>query len=151
MSRKRCGIIVVIVALCLGSCSKPQPTVIIDGWWTIDYARNGCDRLHNCGPNDDNPAGVLDFLLQLRTAFAEERSCDGVRVLEFDRPNGDAKISAAVSKPHETLIVDFEPGQSQQHFGIEGQPTAGIAGNGSIIQIARRTCVIAKGEGAQVQ
>jgi hypothetical protein len=26
------------------SCGKPKPTIILDGWWSADYAREVCVR-----------------------------------------------------------------------------------------------------------
>jgi hypothetical protein len=138
--------------ICLSSCSKPQPTVIIDGWWIRDFPKTRCETLHNCGPNVDNSEIVANFLNDLRTAFAEESGCRGVNVTEYDGPDYHTQaVTQASEKPHEMLIIDFEPDAPRQSYYIGGKPTDGIRSTGTIKQIAQRTCKIAKGEGAAVQ
>lgn len=36
------GPLVLAVVTMGGGCSKPKPTIVLDGWWSTDYAKNSC-------------------------------------------------------------------------------------------------------------
>ena len=148
--RFRCAF--AVVALAVSGCDKREPAIVIDSWWTIDYARNWCATHSNCGSDRDNPAGVLDYISKLKSAFALEATCHGVQIIEFLGPDTASRHKAgAMAQPHEMLMIDYVPNNPIQHWGIEGAPSAGIGGIDSIDQIVKKTCETARAVGGKVQ
>lgn len=136
----------------LAGCNKERsPVVVIDDWWTIDYAKNACasDPSHCTDTND--PGGVLDYIDRLKAQFAASSTCKGVSVFDYRGPNVEPPSGMPTDDNREQLIIDYQPGQATQSFAIMGKPSNKIAGEGSIEQIVTRTCSAARGLGANVQ
>jgi hypothetical protein len=103
---KRTVVAVLVVILGLSSCRKAPPkTVVLDGWWSRDYARGacaqanawwkenrelvsqvGCAAVTSCsdmmprlqGCIGDPAAEVGEFEAQFASAFATDASCKGI-------------------------------------------------------------------------
>jgi hypothetical protein len=41
---KRLAVLFLVLMGVLVSCSKPKPTVVLDGWWNVDYAKGVCSN-----------------------------------------------------------------------------------------------------------
>jgi hypothetical protein len=122
--------------------------VMIDSWWTIDFARNSCRATRACGSDSSNPANVLQYIYALKAEFAASTTCYGVSVFDYRGPK-----SRNVDQPQrkETLIIDYQPNSAVQSFTIMGQPSSGVSGRGTVGEIVTRTCAAARGLGGKVQ
>lgn len=136
-------------SLLICGCHKQAPTIAIDNWWTVDYARNSCQIANTCGLDKDNPGGVQDYINSVKAQFAAASSCQGVTVLDYRGPA--YKNNPVEPDEKETLIIDYVPNQSVQHFAIMGQPSSNIFASGTVPQIVDRSCIAARGLGANVR
>lgn len=139
----------VLFALSIG-CTKQRPIVLIDDWWNVDYAKNACSsRASSNNPCGADPtAEVKDFEARLETAFAADPSCNGV-VLQ--------KLSG--TEPHWQLMIDFNPGDSTQNWGMVapsagGNPSASsryTTGRGDPKDTVHTVCALVKQIGGVVK
>jgi hypothetical protein len=114
LRRSRAGVpaLLGVITFTFG-CTKKEPTVVIDDWWNVDFAKNGCDMRARNGDHPcigDPTAEVRDFEAQLRTAFASDGSCHGVGLADFQGPNQAASKAASkanTSKADWQLMLDL--------------------------------------------
>lgn len=144
------GLVATLTLFFTGACRREsQPTVVIDSWWTVDFARNSCRSVSACGFDKDNPGNVHDYINNLKAQFAVAAVCRGVTVLDYRGPS--YKTNPDMPKEYESLIVDYVPNESAQNFSIIGHPSTNVFGSGTIQEIVDRACVAARGLGARVQ
>ena len=143
------GLVVWFGSLAVCGCQRQsQPTVVLDNWWTVDFARSGCQRQNACGFDKENPAGVQDYINSLKAQFAAASICRGVTVLDF---RGPGQKNPETPNYSEKLIIDYSPNKASQTFSIMGQPSSNIFATGTIQQIVERACIAARGLGARVE
>lgn len=139
----------ILTCFVAGACNREsQPTVVIDNWWAVDFAKNSCRAANACGFDKGNPGNVQDYINSLKAQFAATSACRGVTVIDY---RGPSFKNPDQPKEHESLIIDYVPNEAVQHFAIMGQPSTNLFGTGSIQQIVERTCVAARGLGARVE
>ena len=127
MSRVRKTLFVAL--LTLAACNRERkPTVVIDDWWTIDYAKNACAREPSLCTNPNDPGGVLDYIDRLKTQFAASPTCKGVSVFDFRGPNVERPAAMPTDHDREQLIIDYQPGHSTQSFTIRGSRRTTLPG-----------------------
>lgn len=140
------------ILLMVVACDKAaQRTVVIDNWWTIDYAKSACRMDKSICPDPNDPGGVLAYIDALKAQFAASPTCQGVAVFDYRGPNAERPSGMPTDDNREQLIIDYHPGHSAQPFTIMGKPSNNIAGEGKIEQIVARTCAAARGLGGTVQ
>ena len=174
---KQHGILSFLLVVLVG-CSKPAPVVVLDGWWSADFAKEtclranewhrenaaliskvGCDKITSC--REMMPvveACVLDpvqdvrrFENDLATEFASNAECRSVQFVHFSDPNESRKVASdAMQKQHYSLSLDFSPGARRQQWKMLSSPnrSAFTQGEGSPQEIAKKVCFIVKEQGA---
>jgi hypothetical protein len=105
-----------IVTGCSEDSNRTDRIVVLDSWWSLDYAKNSC--LNACA-NDPGPE-VGAFFGQLAAQLASNTQCKGIQIVKYDGPNSATSSAAAdtLAKPHKTLIVDYTPGSPKQAWGL---------------------------------
>ena len=172
--------LVPFVALTLTACGKPKPTVVLDGWWSVDYAKTACTqanqwhhdnaslisqigcsavtacpemmpRVEAC--RSDPAPEVLGFETELATELATDSGCSGVRFATFEGPSkGDRTVSDLMQGPHWSLFLDFEPGARKQSWDMSRSPglKAFTKGVGNPKEIAATVCAVLRERGAEL-
>jgi len=157
-------------------CTKPPPVVVLDGWWNADFAKEtcrsakvwhnenarlisrvGCDRVTSCREMMviveacvlDPVQDVRRFENDLATEFAASAECDAVKFIRYEGPHASGKTADdAVSQKNYSLSLDYVPGSPSQQWKMLSPNTALTQGEGNPEQIAKKVCIIAKGQGA---
>ena len=102
-----------------------QPTVFMDNWWNVDYAKQVCaSRAQN---HTDicigDPTGeVRDYESQIATAFAADPTCRGLRLLGA---NGPVPAQEIIDMNYQ-LMLDYIPGDSKQNWTVTNNKTPNI-------------------------
>ena len=109
---------VLAISLFLFGCTKRESIVVVDDWWNVDFAKNGCElRAHSGNPCIGDPvSGLRDFEAQLSTAFVTDPSCRGVVLARFDGPVGQSSDTA--SKAGWQLMLSFIEGEASQQWSM---------------------------------
>ena len=143
-----------LLALVLGGCSKsqpPQPVVVLDSWWNVDYAKNWCNDSNPC--TSDPVVGVNEFERDLITQFASQEACHSVKVLQLiDPKSADSKVAEALSNEHWNLSINFtvdKPSQEWQMVNLKKSAEV-LKGNGTPSEIVKNVCNILTNKGGQV-
>ena len=168
-------------AVCLfASCGKPKPTIVLDGWWNVDYAKTacaqanqwnrdnaalisqvGCSSVAACSEmmpmveacaSDPSPQ-VLEFQTELATELASDLACSGVRFVTFEGPGkADKALADLMQGPHWGLLLDFKPGARQQSWSMLRSPglNAFTKGAGNPKEIATKVCAVVRERGAEL-
>ena len=159
----------------LTSCkNSEEKTVVIDGWWDVDFAKGTCDAAQKELDNDkkkkyesfpkttqiadacllDNTGGVRDFENSLMTEFASNPNCKSVHVIYFVGPDaGDNKgYDKVLDEFHYQLSLGFIPGELSQEWQMTSSPklTSYTKGTGTPQEIANKVCPIVIGTGANL-
>jgi hypothetical protein len=173
---------VVLSALIGTACSedsnRTDRIVVLDSWWSLDYAKNsceqatewyrgsrddikqlGCDAVTSCQENmprvnacaNDPGPEVLQFFDQLAAQLASNTQCKGIQVVKDDGPNSatSAATSNIMAKPHRALIVDYTPGSPKQAWGLVSKGGTYMEGEGDPKEIAASICTIVTEGGAR--
>ena len=129
------------------------PTVTLDGWWDIDFAKNAFCAMPAGGGCTREPAtSVRNFEREVIAEFAEHSECYGIRFLQFDGPDGTSKgPEPTLTTNSWTLMLDYEPdvNDSRQSWTVVG-PQRVFRGTGSPQSIVRRVCAVVLGRGAKI-
>jgi hypothetical protein len=142
------------ILLFSSGCAKREPIVVIDDWWNVDFAKNGCEL--RAGSNDpcvgDPVVEVRDFESQLRTFFASDPRCHGVVLADFFGPTQAASRAASeanTSKADWQLMLDFNVGQTSQNWTIvhHGQTSTG---QGHPKDVVQTVCAIVRQTGGSL-
>ena len=135
----------------VAGCGKPQPLIVLDSWWDIDYAKQLCKGRNPCFP--DPVQGVRDFETELATQFAAQTTCHLVQFVRFNGPdNADKTAIDATNKEHWSLSLNFMPGTPKQQWQMDQSANKAIVmhGAGTPSDIAKEVCSIVNGHGATV-
>jgi hypothetical protein len=154
---RRAALTAAVAVVLGGGCSKPAvPTVVLDDWWNVDYAKQSC--------NDSTPANrtaceagavmeVREFERLLATEFASNSACQSVRLVQYEGPT-DTRPEAveAVSAKPSFLMLDYIPGTKQQRWTMatRAEHSAATEGSGDAREIAATVCVIVRQRGAEI-
>jgi len=160
------------------SALADERILIIDTWWTVDYARQGCNQAKQFEKNyketlrtisceeltacpemqpriaaclTDKTGGANYYLDRLKGRLAASPECAGITVASFVGPsNGSPAVSNLMKKPHKTLIIDYVPGEPRQYWGVTDETNTILQGEGSLSQLVVDVCRIVKTSGAKV-
>lgn len=169
-----------LIVAALTGCSNRPPTVVLDDWWNIDFARStcesatawhkqnsalisqtGCDAVTSCKDmmprvdacRFDDTGGVNSFQDDLATEFASNPRCATVTFVKFSGPEHVSKASSsAMARDHWHLQFDFIPGAKTQSWSLShlGKSDTFAQGTGDARQIANKVCAVTRGIGARV-
>jgi hypothetical protein len=143
------------IVIFAASAASADQAVIIDGWWSKDYAKEscrlakalGCENGTACSSqvaacsHGDADGEVANFLAEVRLKMAQSQSCDNVTVALFSQPGDASKaVQGLLAGPHKTLIVDYVPGAEKQSWDLNG-----LQGRGGADEIAEAVCAVASG------
>lgn len=151
MSRAAFCICIVAISTALASCGKsPVASVLIDDWWNVDDAKNGCViQAQDGAPCDGDPTiEVRSFEAQLDTFFASDPVCHGVIVSTYEGPNTAKAPPATV--PQSTLMLDYNVGQRTQHWSLVAKNASYTEGTGDAKEITRMVCSIVTHVGGSI-
>jgi hypothetical protein len=134
--------------LCLFGCTKTKPIVVVDDWWNVDFAKNGCE-LRGC--IGDPVAEVRDFEARLSTSFATDESCHSAVLASFFGPAGQS--SNAASKAEWQLMLDFNVGEASQSWKMVHRTgdKSYTTGEGNPKEIAHSICAVVNHTGGSIQ
>lgn len=171
--------VLAVLATCV-SCSKPKPTVVLDRWWSTDFAKETCRQANNWHRENaefiarfgcpsvtacpemmprveacalDPTPEVLGFETELATQLAADSRCSAVRFVIFNGPDDSDKVASdAMRGPHWGLLLDFEPGAQKQQWKMIRNPdlNAFTQGVGDPKEIATTVCAVVKERGAEL-
>jgi hypothetical protein len=142
-------------SLALTGCNRfsapDQPTVIIDGWWDVDYAKAECrDSGDVCEAT--NAQAARDFDTELFTQFASLPDCHGVNVLHFKSPKDTSPAMGAATdnKKSWMISVSLQLDNTEQPWSMTTREMSSplYQGTDNAPAIAKRVCAIVKGAGA---
>ncbi len=139
------------LSIVLIGCSSPRPTVVLDSWWDVDYAKQSCNGQNPC--QSDPIQAVHEFETELTTQFAAQAACANVQFIRFNGPNEASKTAIdTTQKPYWSLSLNFIPGIAKQkwHMVKSSDRAAILQGKGTPTEIAKEVCVIVNGQGAKV-
>ena len=154
------GIVALSLALAASTCAAKEPKVIVlDGWWTIDYAKNACRlTLERRSPFEDekvlaacssNPeVEAATFLTSIQTEFASSAQCHGLLLGGYFGPKAPVSpaLAKAASGEKAMLMVDYVPGLGpRQNWDFKG-----MAGIDTAAEIVRKVCTAFGGRGGTV-
>jgi hypothetical protein len=128
-----------------------ESVVVIDAWWSVDYAKNLCSRANACSM--DPTAEALDFEDRLATQLAVNPQCSGVFVVKYRGRNFDyAKtiMDAMQRRPHWTLVIDYVPEQQSQLWWLRLESGPHTQGEGELREIAANVCSILIQQGIKI-
>jgi hypothetical protein len=142
------GLLLVLISAQTPAADKQ--TVVVDEWWNVDYAKEGCKLpLRFAGKpeaesekickNVPAVAAVIDFEDRLLTQFAALDSCQHVAVLRMN----DAETSRAIKHPYWQLMLDQNGQNGAPDWTIVNGPTL-FKGEGSPEKVAHDICHILK-------
>jgi hypothetical protein len=149
--------------LALAGCGRPNEVVVLDGWWSADFARSMCESVKQSPEafsTSNFDACVLDptpdvrrFEIDLATQFAANSECSSIEFVSFTDPRqANRKASEAVGKQHWSLSLNYLPGATKQPWSMIHAPEMSTftQGEGDPEAIAKKVCSIVKGRGAKL-
>ena len=173
---------VVLSALIGTACSedsnRTDRIVVLDSWWSLDYAKNsceqatqwyrgsrddikqlGCDAVTACQENmprvnacaNDPGRAVHQFFDQVAAQLASNTQCKGIQVVKYDGPNSatSAAMANTMAKPHRALIVDYTPGSPKQAWRLCRKVALTWRAKATRKEIAASICTIVTEGGAR--
>jgi hypothetical protein len=156
-------VIVVTSVLCSMACACTQravPTIVINHWWNLDYAKSLCALVLSHGGDDpglkacqERQAGdVHEFELELSTQLASREDCSGIRVLGLSEKDVTDNRLARFPKDYWDLSLNYSRRESQRQQWLLLSPHSNAAHKGEDDSrgIASVICAIVKGRGASV-
>jgi hypothetical protein len=176
---KRIAICMLITTVLCG-CGGQAPTVVLDGWWNTDYAKNacsgaaewykqnnalitqvGCNRVTSCQEQMsvidacrfDPSGGLVAFQHSIETAVASNPACHGINFVQLSDPrHANSAVQSAIKSKHSWLQVNFVPGASAQSWSLLGHDKSAsyAEGKGTAADIAGKVCAIAGQAGGSV-
>lgn len=167
-----------IVALLSAPAFAADP-LVVDEWWSRDYAKNmcdgaikeqredagiiaqfGCDQVTSCPEFKaiseacvlDERGRVVAFEDALVTSFASNFLCSGVAVYVVTDPKmPKPEVSKVLASPHWSYQTNFKPGSGAQSWQLIHSGTlAYFEGSGDAQSIVQQVCTIVTGKGGQV-
>ena len=141
------------ISLFLFGCTKRESIVVVDDWWNLDFAKNGCElRARSGNPCIGDPVSALrEYEAQLSTAFATDPSCRGVVLSTFNGPTGQS--SSAASKAGWQLMLSFIEGEGSQQWSMVHRTgdNSYRTGQGNPSETAHSICAVVNHAGGSIQ
>jgi hypothetical protein len=142
----------IALALILTGCGdhKPPPTVVIDDWWGVDYAKQGC----NTKPEDEKANCLLDmaysaheFENEVLAAAGGSADCSGANLILWN-----LESKAAIPTADWTLYIDYIADAPEQHWTLLSSDTRAVMLQGTATpkEIAHTICAISLNKGATI-
>jgi hypothetical protein len=148
-----------MLLLSLGCQKKESTIIVLDGWWNVDYAKNGCQMSGGCV---DPTYEVHDFESQIASHVASDATCQGVQFVRLNNPkDNDPAVAKAMALPHWFLMLNYNVGERKQSWNMhrsgdkkkypEFGAGAFTAGEGNPKEIAHTVCSIVTGKGGSLE
>lgn len=158
---------VLMLSRLVGCSSAHKPTIAIDGWWDVDYAKQACEsakaaseqRIEGAAPCFNDPSDIShgverDFL----TAFQENPACAGVSIVnDFHDPDKDAATSkvtdAAWGLSFSVALRNGDLSPADSQWQIIDRATLHRYADGDLrnfSQAATKVCTVVKGKGGEL-
>jgi hypothetical protein len=130
------------------AAASAEPVIVVDEWWTSDYAASGCFAADGCLNPKERAA---DFEDALAAQMAATPTCRTTTIFRFKSPGAAMSRAAqdAMAKSHFTLIVDFTVGVVEQRWTLQEENNS-MSGQGTPNEIATQVCNIVTGAGAKI-
>jgi hypothetical protein len=140
-----------MLSAALAACSKAPPiTVVIDGNWNADFAKNSCASIEPRNVCEaERRLGILQFERYLTTQFAAAPECSGIRVVQTS-PNAKAPTLPA---EYWNLSINYGRDEdAQQHWlMLDSHNQNANQGAGTQNDIAKTVCSVLKRRGAAIE
>jgi hypothetical protein len=150
-----------ILALCSNVRAADPIVIVVDSWWSVEFAKMRCGKKCN-DPLYDPAEDVTHFENELMTRLASNPLCSGVEIRRYAGPKApapsDKETEIMNSGRRWTLMLDFMPGVVKQFWGMAGPHTAAqrrnefrqTEGRGDAREIAESICPTISGRGAKI-
>lgn len=128
-----------------------EPVIVLDSWWSVDYAKNKCSKSNACSV--DPAAEAMNFEDRLAAQLAAHRQCSGVFIVKYRGGNFDHDktiMDALQKRPRWTLIIDYIPGQETQSWWLRLEDGPRTQGEGDPKEIAGKACSIVTERGGKI-
>jgi hypothetical protein len=158
------------LTLGLSGCGvvKDSPTVGVDGWWDVDYAKSACEtaaaaaaqRFEGAAPCLQEPSDIAygvekDFV----SAFQENPACAGISIVNnFHDPEKDAETTtftkAKWALSFNIALKDGELSPADSQWQIIDNATLHRYADGNLAnfyEAASKVCTVVKGAGGKLQ
>jgi hypothetical protein len=142
--------ILAVLSLSLAACEKGKPVVILDAWWSEDYAEEACSHDKRLGRENsacatDVRGVVRDFETELQTELATDERSNAFTFLVYYGPEHTSgstlrAMAKATARPHWMLGIDFVPGRAKQSWWLNSPAGQHLGGEGDAKEIAQKTC-----------
>lgn len=141
-----------LVAFLLSGCGRSSgPTIVLDRWWTIDYAKLACAQLAPKQDYESCLGEVRTFESELVTQLAATAACNSVRVFVYGGEGNSTAYEAIKAGGYWNLSFNFVPGERNQKWVMLGPNRVLLRkGQGDPTQIAKAVCVIVTRQGATI-
>jgi hypothetical protein len=133
------------------AAQSDEPVVVLDSWWSVDYAKNMCSRTRACSA--DPAAEALNFEDRLATQLAANRECSGVFIAKYRGSNFDHDktiMDALQKRPHWILVINYLPGRQTQSWWLRLEGGPHTEGEGDPKEIAGDVCSTLIERGAKI-
>jgi hypothetical protein len=144
------------ISVFLFACTKRESIVTVNDWWSVDFAKNGCELgVANGNPycaGLDPAAEVRNFEQEMSTFFATDSSCHGVVLATYSGPV-EGRSSNAASKSAWTLMMNFTVGQTSQYWSMTRHTgdNSYTTGHGNPKEMAHSICAVVNHIGGSIQ
>jgi hypothetical protein len=130
--------------------SAKEPTVLMDDWWNVDYAKQVCaSKLQN--HTDiciDDPTGeVRDYESQIETTFAADPNCHGLKMIGT---NGPVFAHGTINADWQ-MMLDYVPGDSKQNWTLTDRVAIVATGTDDAKATVHTLCAVLSHKGGSVE
>src|SRR5689334_22533429 len=118
MTSKLCAAAVFALLTVYAGTSRadaPAPLIVIDRWWGVDYAKEGCEIPAFQNPRESEDVCKQEmtesynvFELELKTQFAALAECAGITVSSFDYPQNPKEPPPDVARPYWSFSINYK-------------------------------------------
>lgn len=151
--------LIILVALA-GCKTHHQQIIVVDGWWTYDYARNTCSRIAQVTPCiQDSEQMAFQLEKDFASRFQENPSCSNLQLFRGfrDPKTTDAKTSEILLNADWTIqfniaVQDGVPNRTDSTWQISSSKGSFRYADGGLknfYEAAGQVCRMVKGEGGQ--
>lgn len=149
-------IVVLLLTVFLEACRREpvidDPIIVLDDWWSYDYAKNAC-QLGHLICQDDARGDVTAFENKFITEFGVNPDCKGLKAVRFGGPMAKSDNKAIVSERHWSLSFNIMPDERiKQNWQLIDRNNKRYAESETTPEIAaQKVCAFIKNKGGQTE